>query len=175
MASSEVKRPRGRPKKFRPSPEDAEALRKRGMQVRMMSSAKATLPAMAKMIGITEDELQQQFADDIAMGQEYVYAAVALRLVNSAMGGDMRAMLAWLRQFGGWQEVTRKELTGKNGEPIAIRNLDDTALAAIFRSLTAGNSLDRGSGRDGSPLEIGRTIDLDPVPGPSDEGDGEPG
>jgi hypothetical protein len=145
------------------------------MQVRMMSSTKATIPAMAHMLGITEDVLQEQFSSELAMGQDYVYAAVSLRLVNAAMGGDMRAMLAWLRQFGGWQEVTRKELTGKNGEPITIRNLDDTALAAVFRSLTEGNALGRGVGRNGAPLEISGAVDLDPVPGPSDAGNGEQG
>jgi hypothetical protein len=145
------------------------------MQVRMMSSTRATLPAMANMLGISETELQEQFGDEISMGQDYVYAAVSLRLVNAAMGGDMRAMLAWLRQFGGWQEVTRKELTGKNGEPITIRNLDDTALAAVFRSLSEGSALSRGPGRNGAPLEISGAVDLDPVSGAPDKGDGEQG
>lgn len=149
--------------------------RKNGQQVKMMASTKVTHRAMAEMLHISIPELKKEYARELALGPEFVYAAVSLRLVNAAMGGEFRSMYSWLRQFGGWNEVSRKEITGKDGGPISFRNLDDASLTAVLNALKAPGNVSRGAGRNGSSfgIDIEGATDLDAISGPSDEGDAE--
>ena len=139
-----------------------------------MASTKTSVQAMADLIGITVTEFRRKYRKELSHGHEYVYAHISLSLVNDAMlKGDIRAKLAWLRKFGGWEEVTRRELTGKNGEPISIRQLDTPSLLAIAESLSKASRPGRGAGRTQTTIDGEITEDLDPVPGSADEGAGE--
>ncbi len=145
--------------------------RARSMQVRMMVSTRSQVGIMAEMLGITTATFRKTYKKELTQGHDYIYAAISMKLVNSAVGGDMRAMLAWLRQFGGWQEITRRELTGKNGEPISIRSLDGPSLLALIEALGTKGAARGGKG--GAPPQIDGTAsdpDLDAVPGSADEG-----
>lgn len=149
--------------------------RMRSQQVRMMASTKSELKAMAELLGIGIPELRKTFRKELNNGHDYVYAAISQKLVLQAVGGDIRAMLAWMRQFGGWQEVSRREITGKNGEPISFRSLDPHSLAAVIEALGAKGAAGRGPGRGPAQIEFGpsEVIDLDALPGAADEGAGE--
>lgn len=146
--------------------------RKRAETVQMMSSTKTSLKTMAQILGVSVPQLKKEYAAELKNGPDYVYGIISLRLVRAAGGGDMRAILAYLRQFGGWQEITRRELTGKNGEPISFRSLDTHALASVIEALTAQGNAGRGAGRNAAQISIGagEVVDLDTIPGPSDEG-----
>jgi hypothetical protein len=161
-----------------PKPGGLEAIRihekrKTSQQVKMMASTKVTHKAMAEMLGISVPQLKKEYANELSGGHEFVYAAVSLRLVNAAMGGEFRAMYSWLRQFGGWTDVSRREITGKNGEPISFKNLDDNSLVAILNALKTAGPTSRAP--KGISSEVGidfeGATDLDPIPGASDEGD----
>jgi hypothetical protein len=149
-----------------------EAQRKRNLQVKMMASTKTQISAMADVLGISVFELRRKYRKEMNNGHDYVYAQVSMRLVNSALGGDIRAMLAWLRQYGGWQEISRRELTGKNGEPITFRNLDSTSILAVIEALGKTGNPGRGRGRNGPQIDAraGEVIDMDTISGPTDEG-----
>lgn len=151
----------------------AETTRRRSLQVKMMAATRSTIGAMAEMLGLTPKELEEQHSKDLERGPDFVYAAITLRVAQAAMGGDMRAALAFLRQYGGWQEVTRREITGKNGEPISVRNLDDHALATLFAALSAGGDAGRGPSRNGTQIDFDAAIDMDSLPGSTDESAGE--
>jgi hypothetical protein len=146
--------------------------RLRGQQVRAMASTKTSNKAMAEILGLTVTELRKLYREELKTGHDYVYAAISMKLVNSAIGGDVRSMLAWLRQFGGWQEITRREITGKNGEPISFQHLDSHALASVIEALSAQGTAGRGAGRNAAQIRLAATdvIDLDAVSGSTDEG-----
>lgn len=148
-----------------------EVRRKAAQQVKMMASTNTTQKAMANLLGITIPQLRKEYAKELADGKEFVYAAVSLRLVNAAMGGEFRAMYSWLRQHGGWTDVARREITGKDGGPISFRNLDDNSLAQVLNALKASGNVGRGASRVDSALgiDIDGATDLDAIPGPADE------
>lgn len=149
--------------------EDVE--RRRGQQVRMMASTNTSLKAMGDLLGMSVAELRQRFAKELKSGHDYVYAAISVKVVAAAIGGDVRSQLAWLRQFGGWQEITRREVTGKNGEPISFRNLDAAALASVIEALGAQSTPRRGAGRNASQIDLAAAdvVDMDALSGPADE------
>jgi len=49
-------------------------------------------------------------------------AKIDASLLKAAKGGDTAAIKLAYQKFEGWKEVTRKELTGKNGEPVEVNN-----------------------------------------------------
>lgn len=145
--------------------------KRRAQTVKIMASTKSQVSAMAEILGISVLELRRKYRKELNSGHDYVYAAVSMKLVSSAIGGDIRAILAWLRQYGGWQEVSRRELTGKNGEPISFRNLDSSSILAVIEALGKAGGTGRGRGRDAPQIDAraGEVIDLDAVSGPADE------
>lgn len=138
----------------------------------MMASTKTSLKAMAEILGITVSDIRRDYRVELNSGHDYVYALISMKLVNAAVGGDVRSMLAWMRQFGGWQEITRRELTGKDGEPISFRNLDSSSLAAVITALQTGALAGGRAGRNGAQVDLGaaEVVDLDAISGPTDEG-----
>lgn len=146
--------------------------RKRALQVKIMASTKTSVPAMAELMGISVGELRREYRVELKTGHDFVYAHISQKLVGAAIGGDVRSMLAWMRQFGGWQEITRREITGRNGEPIAISSLDTSSLVEVIKALSAPGSARGRAGRNGQEADH-RTIDvtdLDAISGPPDEG-----
>lgn len=137
-----------------------------------MASTNTSVPAMAELLGISIGDLRRDYRVELKNGHDFVYAAISLKLVQAGLGGDVRSMLAWMRQFGGWQEISRREITGKNGEPISIRNLDTSSLVAVIEALSTAGAAGGRSGRNGRETD-NRTIDvtdLDALSGPPDEG-----
>lgn len=149
-----------------------DADRKTALKIKAMASTKTSVPAMAELLGMSVGDLRRDFRVELKTGHDFVYAAISQKLVGAAISGDVRSMLAWMRQFGGWQEITRREITGKNGEPISVRNLDTSSLVAVIEALAASGSAGGRSGRNGQEAD-NRTIDvtdLDAISGPADEG-----
>jgi hypothetical protein len=152
---------------------DIEKARKHS--VKAMASTKTSHKAIADMLEISQTELRRRYASELKHGLDYVYAKVSLKLVQGAMSGDMRAMLAWMRHCGGWQEVSRREITGKDGQPINIQHLDDIALSQIIGAIRSTKLVGRSRGRTGSEIEADTSdvVDMDSVSGSADEGDEE--
>lgn len=146
--------------------------RKRAQSIKLMASTNTSVPAMAELLGISVGDLRRDYRVELKTGHDFVYAAISLKLVQAGLGGDVRSMLAWMRQFGGWQEISRREITGKNGEPISIRNLDTSSLSQVIEALAASGLAGGRAGRNGQAADH-RTIDvsdMDAISGPPDEG-----
>lgn len=150
--------------------QDVENLKRHN--VKALVATQTPLKAIADMVGCSVTTLRKKYASELKNGHDYVYARVSLGMVNDAFKGDIRAKMAWLRQFGGWQEIIRRELTGKNGEPISIRSLDSDSLVQIVKALGAQGSVGAGSSRDAPQIDLGsgEVVDLDPIPGSTDDG-----
>jgi hypothetical protein len=141
-------------------------------RAKILASTGAEVSAMAARMGIGVEDFRRTYRKELTTGHDYVYAWISEMLVRAALAGDRSAQMAWLRQFGGWLETTRKEITGKDGQPISIQSLDGPSLLAVFQALGKEGSARRGAGR-----AITQEVDfgsdartLDAVPGPADEG-----
>lgn len=144
---------------------------KNSVAVRMMVSTKTSITAMADMMGMRAEDFRRTYQKELTRGHDYVYAVISQKIVASAFAGDLRAAFKWMQQFGGWQEVTRKELTGKNGEPISIRSLDGPTLFALMDAISEKGAAGRNKGRAPPQIDYtASTTDLDAISGAADEG-----
>lgn len=157
------------------APDVTKSRKEAVMQIRMMASTETSLKAMAEVLGITQRDLTRKFRRELNIGHEYCYGVISLQLLKAAFGGDGRAQLAWMKQFGGWQDVSRKEITGKNGEPISIQSLDGPSLLALAQALGQKGVAGGGRGRAKATIDADArdVIDLDAIPGAADECAGE--
>ncbi len=155
-------RPPGAKNKPKPPPPKERAPRERkaaplyepssdSERAKILISTGADIAVMAELMGISVLEFRRIYRKELSSGHDYVYAVITEKLVRSAFGGDMRAQMAWLRQFGGWLETSRKEITGKDGAPISIQSLDGPSLLKIIQTLGEKGSSRRGSGRASAP------------------------
>ena len=69
---------------------------------------------------ISKPTLEKYFRKELDTGTIKANAKVAEALYRKATRGDTTAMIFWLKTRGGWREVNRLELTGKEGAPIHI-------------------------------------------------------
>lgn len=155
----------GAPKSRNPDADEEQ----RRHDIKLLASTQTPLRAIADLAGVSLLTLKRQYQKELHRGHEYVYGLVSKKLVEAALGGDRQSQLAWLRNCGGWQEVSRKELTGRDGGPISVRNLDTAALAQVIESLSAPGSSGRGSSGAG-PKVIDADSYMDASPRSPDEG-----
>jgi hypothetical protein len=111
---------------------------------------------------ISIDTLKRHFRKELDDGKREAVAAVGGKLLAKAMGGNMTAMIFYLRTQGKWN--TRVELSGPDGGPIQhldlspiLANFSDEQLALIEPILeqlltAAGIDLDGGDPLD-SPAD----------------------
>lgn len=152
----------------RKSQDPDEDEKKRRHRIKVMVSTDTPLSAIAELAGIPLRTLKVQYQAELHRGWEYVYALISEKLVEAALSGDRQSQLLWLRHRGGWQDVTRKELSGPGGGPISVRTLDTAILSQVVDALTAKGSAGGGKGRAG-PKVIDVEPDLDTASGSSDE------
>lgn len=140
--------------------------------VMAMVAMGGTPRAIADYLNISTADLRHKYHSELQRGFEITKTKIELSLLNKALHGDVRCMLAWLRQFGGWTEVTRKEITGANGEPISIQSLDTASLDQVLKTLRETAAPERYPGRAISQtVEVGAESirDLESISGSSDE------
>lgn len=86
--------------------------------VRTHSAVGTPQATISRLIGVSEPTLRKHYADEIAVAADEANAAVAGKLYNKAIAGNVACMIFWMKTRGGWREVNRTELTGPNGAPI---------------------------------------------------------
>ena len=149
---------------------------RRRYSIQAMAACGATPEMMAEYLNMPVDELNRDYGDDVKNGKQKLRMRFEVQLATHAASGDVRCLLAWLKQYSGWTEVTRKEITGANGGPISFGSLDAASLDRIIIALRQAEAVERGPQGGGiSPLTggRGRIIDMESLPGTSDEGSGE--
>jgi DNA-binding Lrp family transcriptional regulator len=150
---------------------DREVLKQ--FQVRAMAAAATEIRVIADFLGISVSQLRRDYKDELKSGGNWLKNTIEIGVARKALGGDVRCMLAWLRQYGGWTEVTRKEITGAKGEPISFRHLDGPSLDQIVKALREAGDATSGARRDSAPtISIGAegVRDLESIPWTPDEG-----
>lgn len=114
-------------------------------QVTLMAGIGLTHDQIAKIIGISDETLRKYYATELEVSAAMMNAQVAQNLFSIATSkgaGAVASAIFWMKTRGGWREVERKEITGKDGAPIAINTnkldvsqLDDEQLEALETAL----------------------------------------
>jgi hypothetical protein len=80
-------------------------------QVRTMAGIGLPQAMIARIIGISEPTLVDRYREDIDRGVAEATMQVAGKLFQKAVGGDLSAMMFWLRSRAGWT-TDRVEVAG---------------------------------------------------------------
>ena len=114
-------------------------------QVSLMAGIGLTHGQIAKIIGISDETLRKYYDKELEVSAAMMNAQVAQNLYSIATSkgaGAVASAIFWMKTRGGWREVERKEITGKDGAPIAINTnklnvsqLDDDQLEALETAL----------------------------------------
>lgn len=104
--------------------------------VKNMSAYGMPQEHIAASLGISIDTLFKYFEEELKSGKADINMKVAQCLVDKAVGGNVGAMIFWLKTQAGFKETTRveSEVSGKDGGPISINEIQEvseTLLAGI--------------------------------------------
>ncbi len=93
-------------------------------QVESLAANGLTQEQIAAALGISESTLTKRkkentdFADAIKRGKAKGIALVTNKLMESIKGGNMTAMIFFLKTQAGWKETNIQEHTGANGKDL---------------------------------------------------------
>ena len=89
-----------------------------------MAAAGIPIPVQANLIGVDEDTLRKHMPFELANGDQMATGKLCSRMfwVGTTQTGSAAVDAAkfWLTHKGGWRSVQQMEMSGPNGEPIAI-------------------------------------------------------
>jgi hypothetical protein len=77
---------------------------------------------IARLLTIGLHTLKRHYREELDLGLARANAVVASTLFGQAKGGNVTAMIFWLKTRGGWRETTKLEHAGAPGAPIEIRS-----------------------------------------------------
>jgi predicted transcriptional regulator len=114
-------------------------------QVSLMAGIGLTHNQIAKIVGISDETLRKYYDKELEVSASMMNAQVAQNLFSIATSkgaGAVASAIFWMKTRGGWREVERKEITGKDGGAITINTnkldvsqLDDDQLEALESAL----------------------------------------
>jgi len=114
-------------------------------QVSLMAGIGLTHNQIAKIVGISDETLRKYYDKELEVSAAMMNAQVAQNLFSIATSkgaGAVASAIFWMKTRGGWREVERKEITGKDGGAITINTnkldvsqLDDDQLEALESAL----------------------------------------
>ena len=110
-------------------------------QVESLAANGLTQEQIALALGISESTLTKRkkentdFADAIKRGKAKGIALVTNKLMESIKGGNMTAMIFFLKTQAGWKETNVQEHTGKDGTPLlkTAKDLTEEELKAELK------------------------------------------
>jgi hypothetical protein len=76
---------------------------------------------IAKRIGLTLAQLEAAYSRELETGPLELDAFVGAGLFQNAVSGIVGAQIFWLKSRAGWCETVRREISGPQGAPIAIK------------------------------------------------------
>lgn len=124
-------------------PTDAER-----KQVEAMSGYGLPIEQIAVLVrdGIDADTLRKHFAQELITGKAKANGQVGKTLFQKAMAGDTTAAIWWSKTQMRWREVQQHEVTGRDGAPIAVANLDVSKLGTdVLAQIMAAKDATDGS------------------------------
>lgn len=95
-------------------------------QVETLSGYGLPLEQIAVLIGdgISVESLVKHFPKELTIGKARANSAVSKTLFQKAVGGDTGAMVWWSKSQMRWAETQKHEVTGKDGGPVAVAQMD---------------------------------------------------
>lgn len=88
-------------------------------KVEELASHGLTMEQIATSLGITDrtlyrrKKLESEISEAIKRGRRKGIATIANKLYASAEGGNMAAMIFFLKTQGGWKETSKQEISGE--------------------------------------------------------------
>lgn len=79
-----------------------------------------TQEQIAALMDKSVDSLDRHCRTELNTGMLRTNAKVGGKLFQKAMSGDTAAMIFWMKTRARWKETSVQELTGKDGDPIAM-------------------------------------------------------
>lgn len=94
---------------------------------------------IAKVLGISRPTLEKHYREELDTGLVKANSAVARSLYEKALGDNSSAVTAaifWLKTRAGWKEPKQVEITGKDGDAVAMNvtttiNVDQMSARAL--------------------------------------------
>ncbi len=84
-------------------------------RVKALKAYGATTPAIARMVGVSEDTLERHHKDDLRFGLDEANSVVAKSLFDKAvLKGDTVAMIFWLKTRARWKTADNESLLESN-------------------------------------------------------------
>ena len=88
--------------------------------VRALMIAGLSCARIADVLGISHDTLERRYADVLRTARDEFTREVVTCLARKIREGDTASILFYLKCRAGWRETSRVELTGADGQPVAI-------------------------------------------------------
>jgi len=110
-------------KQRKPPHQPTDALRQ---TVQMHAMVGTRQEIIADVLRIDEKTLRKYYRDELDLSKAKANATIGGALFNKAKGGDVSAMIFWMKTQAGFKESTSIEHTGPNGGPIQTINSEMT-------------------------------------------------
>lgn len=94
---------------------------------------------------ISEKTLRKHFAEELAYGSCQANVQIAQTLYRKAMSGDTAALIFWLKTRARWTVTDKVEISGPDGQPVAIEAAKARFLAKLAGA-TAGARTEAAAG-----------------------------
>lgn len=104
--------------------------------VQMHVAIGTKLETIAEILGVTDKTLKKYYAKEITTGLSAANESIASSLFQAAKGGNVTAMIFWLKTRGRWREAHREDVDpvdtkGKQGT--LSENLDEETIKRLKR------------------------------------------
>ena len=96
-------------------------------QVTIMAGIGLSQEQISKIIGISDDTLRKHYRDELDTAEAKMTAQVAQNLFSIATSretGAVTAAIFWMKTRAQWRETNRTEVSGPNGGPLQVQNID---------------------------------------------------
>lgn len=80
--------------------------------------------------------LRKHFANEIEQGRTVASVKVARKLFETAMDGNVTAMIFWLKSQAGWKDSKHVQVSGINGGPVQSVNMTPDEFREIAKSIS---------------------------------------
>jgi len=93
-------------------------------------------PDIARVLDIDEKTLRKYYRDELDLAKAKANATIGGALFNKAKGGDVTAMIFWLKTQAGFREKTDLNHMSEDGSmtPFDASGMSDEALAEIMKA-----------------------------------------
>jgi transposase len=121
-----------------------------------------TQKQIADALDISVPTLSKYFERELLVAKQTAVDAVAQKLFQKAIKGNLGAQIFYLKTQGGWREVSRQEITGPDGVPLgqAVDAPKQLTREEWEKEITKRKKRDERLAREHEILEEGLTYEI---------------